>query len=675
MNEKRVNQNKTRDQDKKLKDALAKKPTVSNLNHLGMNPNQYVEFLAKQKEIKKTFLESGRIKNAKKQVLHNKRPKTLSSIHDLDLAFMNPPKTHKYDSVECDVPSWFRNTKSVDVSIIIPMYKSEGVIEDLINSFPLNNKNTWEIIFVDDVCPNNSKQKVIDYWIKRKDELKCPIGKIIKNQSNLGYGGSCNVGASNALGKHLIFLNADTTLTENWLDPMIELHKDPTVGIVGNMQLKEGGNLHGTIDSAGSEWLWHARSFVHIARHCYKRKDISLPYYIDNCPQDVLEVSEREMVTGCCFSIPKELFDYIGGFNPNYQIGYWEDSEMCMNIKELGYKVMFQPNSVIYHKLGHTKSGSHPYHKSNEKYFENKWVKSQRLDKLLFDDGKRKNKEAINSILIQRTNAHGDVLVASGVCKAIKKEHPNTKLIFATLYPDVLKNNPYIDEVIQIKDIKQSMFDVFYNLDSAYENRPKINILTSYAEMVGVKKEDCEVYLHKEEIENLPENYVVIHPGRTDWIGRDLPQKVLSELSERLIKKGMNVVVIGNYTEFDIPSTLNLKGKTTIHQMAYVISKAKAFVGIDSFPMHVAQAVKTPGICFFGCIKPESRIYTDTMKGITATGLSCLGCHHKKPAPQYVTKTCEMGDPICTKLVSANTMLYELKNILEKQIENNSILG
>ena len=663
---------KTKDQ--KIKEALAKKPTASYLNNQGISfldaekiygvisEEKIYGVISEDKILKDRF-----VRNSKNRKRFNNRPNSIV-FSDQELNFIDSVgPSYEGQTIEYPTPSWFRTTQKVDVSIIVPMFKSDSVIIDLIKTWPLEEgKYTYEIIFVDDECPKKSKQVALNAWSLRKKEIKRPIGKIIYNSNNKGYGQSCNEGAVVSSGKYLIFLNADTKVTSGWIDPMIDLFEDAKVGLVGNMHLKEGGAHNGTIDSAGSEWKWNDMSFVHIGRHCYQKQGLETPYRIENAPKDLLEVNEREMVTGCCFAIPSSLFDYIGGFNPNYKIGYWEDSEICLNVKELGYKVMFQPKSVIYHKLGHTSSGGHRYFVRNKLYFMNKWVKSHRLDDLLLTEARSKSENPVNRILVRRTNAHGDALVAAGVCAGLRKKYPKAHIMFSTLYPEVICENPNIDQFIDIKEINHTKFDLFYNLDFCYEWRPKINILTAYAEAVGVKEEDCKVCMIPQPFSSLPEDFIVIHAGTTDWVGRDWPHENFAVLSKKLMSEGETVVAIGKYSEGEIPCSLDLRSKTSISQMAYIMSKAKAFIGIDSLPMHVAQAFDVPGISFFGCIKPELRIYSKKMRGINAENLSCIGCHHRKHAPSTVTRICETGTLDCVRKVSVNDMWNKVKDLLEE---------
>lgn len=663
-----------KEKEQKLREALVRKPTASHVATHGLQNSVSTQ----ASDEKSRFLAQRVVKNAKARKKFNHRPRTVT-FGDDSRSYMEVNTSNGGNSSEYPTPPWFRNTNPVDVSIIIPLYKSQEVIKDLIRNFPLENKLTWEIIFIDDKCPNNSKELVLKYWASRKDELRNPVGKIICNSTNKGYGQTCNAGVEYALGKYLIMLNADTKVTPNWMEPMIELFSDPKVGLVGNLHLKDGGQHDGTIDSAGSEWRWNSMSFEHIGRHSYNKKSISSPFHPERCPPELTQVSEREMVTGCCFAMKADLYRYIGGFNPNYKIGYWEDTEICMNVRELGYKILYQPNSVIYHKLGHTGSGGHKYYNHNKSYFMNKWIKSHRLDSLLFSEARETGVDAVRSILIRRLNAQGDTLVAAGVCAALKKKYPSARIKFCTYNPEFILNNPYIDEFVEHKYLYQTAFDVYYNLDLCYEWRPKVNILSAFAEAVGVKTEDCKVCIKVQPVNfDLPKNYVVIHPGRTDWAGRNWPRERFGELARMLMKEKIDVIAVGKHTEDSIPCTLDLRNALNIPQLGYVMQNSLAFAGIDSMPMHMAMAVDTPGVAIFGSVVPEVIIHNKKMKPIRAKNLPCVGCHSRKPAPSHATKSCEIGSQACMSGISVEEVYNELIQIVrerEGNLESNSILG
>jgi len=634
----------------KIKQALAKKPST----------------IPKPKE---NQFHNSRLNNRVVQKNKRMRPSQgQRSTRSIDpKILLNTPNMSGKFSIEYPTPTWFRSTEKADVSIIIPLYKSDEVIKGLIRSWDLiNDQLNVEIVFVDDECPKNSKDAVIKCWISRQKELEDlglnHVGKILYNTVNVGFGMTCNIGANNATGDYLIFLNADTLVSKNWIKPIIDLLQDPQVGIVGNLQIKKGGAWDGTIDSAGSEWSWSGMSFLHIGRHTYNHKDLSQPFHLHTAPKDLFEIHEREMVTGCCIGIRRKLFQEIGGFNPNYRVGYWEDSDLCLTVREKGYKIMFQPFSKIYHLLGHTKSGAHQFQDYNRNFFMNKWVNTGRIDPLIA--AKRSASPEISVILLNRRESNGDVLLAAALAPALKKKYPNCSIYFSTKCKEVLDGNPFIDKIIEDKDVTERLFQVYYNLDMMYEYRPFSHIMESYADAVGVKKEDCQLFLKTTPVKQVPKRYVVVHAGSTGWAGRNWKPDRFDEISRKLRAEGHFVVCVGKGDHL-VPCDLDLRNKTTMAELAYIIKNSHLFVGIDSFPMHVAQTFNVPSVCFFGSINPALRVMSENIKGITAPDLPCLGCHHRKPAPSVVTNTCETVTVDCIDKVTVGMMWEAIKEKLD----------
>lgn len=296
--------------------------------------------------------------------------------------------THPYrspPSQEMNVPEWFttKNLKDIDVSIVVPCYKSRDYIVKQIATWDLESEKDirYEIIYVDDCCPQKSHRHILEAWHSRIKELSTPIGKIvIVSDRNGGFSNACNIGAKIARGKHLIFLNADTRVTSGWIKPMIEtFRRHKNVGIVGNLHLREDG----AIDSCGSEWNERAKMFMHIGKHIHNGEYIRRPFLPKEAPEDIMTERDVQMVTGACFMIPKELFHNIGGFDTEYRIGYWEDSDICMKVHAVGSRVMFNPESTIVHRGGHSNSGSHEYVKGNYALFHEKWIKTGFLEELI----------------------------------------------------------------------------------------------------------------------------------------------------------------------------------------------------------------------------------------------------------------------------------------------------
>ena len=557
------------------------------------------------------------------------------------------------------VPDWFSSKTDVDVSIIVPLYKSAQVIEKQIREWNLDGKTTKEIIYIDDNCPNESFLQVIKSWSLRKHELRNSIGRILRNMSNVGYGHSCNIASEYAHGKYLIFLNADTWSKDNWIDPMISrLESDSTIGIVGNMQLKPA-KPYEAIDSAGSEWKWENADFDHIRHSNVKQAN-------GQC----VTPGEREMVTGACFAIPRDLFVMLHGFDPRFKIGRWEDSDLNLRVREKGYKVFYEPQSIIYHTGNHSGAQLHAMTSVNREYFLSKWCTNGRIDKLV---NQKRQTPKITSAYIKRTAAAGDVLAAASIAAAVKKMHPECKITFATACPELLRNNPFIDKIVTINHnelhnfvSRMSHFDVAWDLDMSYEIRPHMPMLEAYADIAGVSTNDCKLFLHTTPIKiATPETFAIIHAGQTAWTGRNWMSERFNEIAQRLKTIGIQSIVIGSSQDHAIQSaTMDLRGQTNIYETAHLINNCKLFIGIDSLPMWIAQTFGKHGVCFFGAVNPALRLINDNITPVSCKSLSCIYCHHERPIPSTATLTCARKDQACQTMVTTDVFWQTIQDRL-----------
>jgi len=288
------------------------------------------------------------------------------------------------------VPDWFTSKGEIDISIVVPMYKSDMVVAEQIKTWDLQDDGLRkEIIYVDDGCPQGSADAVLNAWQYRKKDLHGKhVGRIIISEDNLGYAAACNLGFNFSSGKTVIFLNADCFVKPNWIKPMYDLYmSNDEIGIVGNIQLRTNGN----IDSAGSEFSLQTGHFEHIGKTVYRGKRLEKPFTLQTMPPELKIPGEREMVTGACFLIGSSIFEYVEGFDDGYQIGYWEDTDLNMKVRQAGFKVFFQPESVIYHRVGHSGKGAHPFKEYNKRRFYNRWVDTGILDQFIAAKGLPKN--------------------------------------------------------------------------------------------------------------------------------------------------------------------------------------------------------------------------------------------------------------------------------------------
>lgn len=275
-------------------------------------------------------------------------------------------------------------------------------------------------------------------------------------------------------------------------------------------------------------------------------------------------------------------------------------------------------------------------------------------------------------ILIKRNAGHGDVLLATGILSALKKKWPESQINFSTACGHVLFGNPYLDAILNRRHrfCDERRYDLVIHLDYAYEIRPMVPIWENYANEAKVSLDTYRPYIRCDAVPMpLPKFYVVMHAGKTTpWSGRDWPRARFAEIVRRLRNEGLSVIAIGNQRLPPLEGAIDLENKLTVQQMATVIAKAAFFVGIDSFPMHVAQTVGTPGVAFFGSVLPHLRLFSDLIHPITAAHLPCLGCHNRNCPSDEITTDCIRGDRACEQQLDVAIFWEQLRHFLLKSL-------
>lgn len=252
----------------------------------------------------------------------------------------------------------FEAVQNPSVSIIIPVYNQFEYTYACLKSILENTKEiAYEVIIADDVSTDQTT-KLANY---------AKNISIVRNETNLGFLKNCNHAAKKARGSYLLFLNNDTTVTMNWLKPLVTLmEQDKTIGMTGsklvypNQILQEAG---GVIWSNGDGWN-------------YGRNDLSdKPEYN--------YVKEVDYISGAAMMIRSTLWKEIGGFDERFAPAYYEDTDLAFSVRKAGYLVVYQPKSVVLHYEGisngiDVNNGIKRYQIENKEKFKEKWTKELR---------------------------------------------------------------------------------------------------------------------------------------------------------------------------------------------------------------------------------------------------------------------------------------------------------
>jgi GT2 family glycosyltransferase len=186
--------------------------------------------------------------------------------------------------------------------------------------------------------------------------------RVVRNEKNLGFLRTCNRVSKHAAGKYLLFLNNDTNVQKGWLNSLFEtMEYDERIGIVGAKLLFPDGRLQeagGIVWSDGACWM-------------YGRGD-------DPDRPEYNTLRETDYISGACLMIRKELWKKINGFDEQYAPAYYEDTDLAFAVRGLGYKVVYQPRSIVVHFEGASsgtdeRSGIKHYQRINREKFFRKW--------------------------------------------------------------------------------------------------------------------------------------------------------------------------------------------------------------------------------------------------------------------------------------------------------------
>ena len=220
-------------------------------------------------------------------------------------------------------------SKNPRVSIIIPVY---GQIEFTLQCLRSIQKyppvSEFEVIVVDDKSPDNTTEI-----------LQNIAGlNLIKNEVNLGFIGSVNAGADQAIGDYLFILNNDTEIQEGSIDYLLDSFEQiPNLGLVGSKLIYPDGRLQeagGIIWNDGTAWNFGRMQDPELPEFNYARS-------VDYC-------------SGASIMITRDLFLELGGFDEHYAPAYCEDADLALKIRSRGLEVYYQPASVVIHYEGVT---------------------------------------------------------------------------------------------------------------------------------------------------------------------------------------------------------------------------------------------------------------------------------------------------------------------------------
>lgn len=197
------------------------------------------------------------------------------------------------------------------VSIVIPGYNCSKTIGQTIVACLNQNypKDLVEVIFVDDGSIDDTKNIV----------RKFPVKYI--RQENSGPARARNRGWREAGGELILFTDADCRPDEDWIFSLVKNFEDSGITAVG-----------------GSYGISNPQNFLASCIHAeilWRHKKMS---------------SEVKALGSYNLALPKKVLQELGGFDETYLTASGEDNDLCYRIIKKGYKLVFAPQTLVYHR-------------------------------------------------------------------------------------------------------------------------------------------------------------------------------------------------------------------------------------------------------------------------------------------------------------------------------------
>ncbi|MEK7551112.1 MAG: glycosyltransferase family 2 protein [Patescibacteria group bacterium] len=214
------------------------------------------------------------------------------------------------------------------------------------------NKKDFEL-FVN-VVDNASNEK-----FESKREYKNFKLNVLYSKKNLGFSGGQNLGLRYALennADYIVILNNDVYVGKDLIIELLNSFKDLGVGAVSpKIYFAKGYEYHKDRYSEKElgNVFWYAGGQIDWKNIFGNHRGVD---EVDKGQFDKTE--ETEVATGCCMMVKRDVLETVGLFNENFFL-YYEDADLSMRIKDKGFKILYEPKAILWHKnAAATGSGS-----------------------------------------------------------------------------------------------------------------------------------------------------------------------------------------------------------------------------------------------------------------------------------------------------------------------------
>jgi len=222
------------------------------------------------------------------------------------------------------------------IAVVILNWNGREFLRKFLPFVIANSHALAEVIVADNASTDSS----IEFLQNNFPEIR-----IITNRTNGGFARGYNEALAEVNADYFVLLNSDIEVTPNWIEPVIKLMESDNTIAACQPKLRSyyerekfeyAGAAGGFIDEYGYPFC-RGRIFQHI--------ETDTGQYNDE--------AEIFWATGACMFVRADLYKQFGGLDEDF-FAHMEEIDFCWRLKNGGYKIMYCPDSVVYHVGGGT---------------------------------------------------------------------------------------------------------------------------------------------------------------------------------------------------------------------------------------------------------------------------------------------------------------------------------
>ncbi len=222
------------------------------------------------------------------------------------------------------------------IAVVILNYNGSNFLKRFLPNVIAKSNDVAQIIVAD----NNSTDDSVAIM-----KNNFPGIKLIINGENSGYAGGYNAALKHVNAEYYVLLNSDIEVTDNWIEPIIELMDNDST--IAACQPK----IRAFYEREFFEYAGAAGGYIDKLGYPFCRGRIFQNIEKDRGQYD--DSIEVFWASGACMFVRATVFHELGGFDESF-FAHMEEIDFCWRAKNYGYKIMVQPQSVVYHIGGGT---------------------------------------------------------------------------------------------------------------------------------------------------------------------------------------------------------------------------------------------------------------------------------------------------------------------------------